>query len=341
MATRSILGLMYILQGMQDAGIDVQPALAQFGLSKSALDPTAQIERQLEREIHIALAKLTPYPHAGLAIGQYFSLAGYGALVMLLLTCRDLKHAVETGVTYQQLTFLFGHLRFEHAVSRSALVLTPPDLPEPARRFRLDGEMAGTFKLIRDLSATFNLRGKPPETINVELPIAQPTDPAVLAEYQAYYGDSVSFGHTEGRFWASHQLLSLPLMTADPVSHALYRQQCDRALVTQQTDTDDLIAKIRAYLLLQQHIPNISMTAQALNRPERTLRYQLSQRGCSFRQLRDQLRFEQAKRLLLQHPHFSVEQISEQLGYAESAAFIHAFVRWSGTTPARYRREST
>lgn len=339
MVTRSILGLMYILRGMQESGMDVDAVLAKFGLSLGQIDPTVQIEQQLERRIHIELATMVVQPHAGLAVGQYFSLAGYGALVMLLLTCPTLRQAVDTGVAHQQLTFLFGALRTEHGIERSALVLSPPDLPEPARRFRIDAEMAGTFKLMRDLNTTFSVGRAPAEWIEVELPIPRPTDCAVLAEYQAYYGKSVSFDHDEGRFWTSRELLALPLATADSASHAMYRQQCDAMLATQHADKDDLIAKIRAYLLLQQTgVATMAATAQALGIPERTLRHQLAQRGCSFRQIRDQLRFEQAKCLLAQSS-LSIEQIAERLNYAESAAFIHAFVRWSGLAPARYRRQ--
>ncbi len=32
-----------------------------------------------------------------------------------------------------------------------------------------------------------------------------------------------------------------------------------------------------------------------------------------------------------------VEAIAQQLGYAESAAFIHAFQRWAGMTPSAFR----
>ena len=34
-----------------------------------------------------------------------------------------------------------------------------------------------------------------------------------------------------------------------------------------------------------------------------------------------------------------VEQVALALGYAEAAAFIHAFQRWAGCTPAAWRRQ--
>ena len=42
---------------------------------------------------------------------------------------------------------------------------------------------------------------------------------------------------------------------------------------------------------------------------------------------------------LLAQPGLSMEQIAEQLGYSEVGNFIRAFRRWTGRTPARWRRE--
>ena len=35
----------------------------------------------------------------------------------------------------------------------------------------------------------------------------------------------------------------------------------------------------------------------------------------------------------------SVSDVAIRLGYAESSTFIYAFKRWTGATPAAYRRE--
>lgn len=336
MTTRSVLGLLYILRGMEAIGESTTPALSQFGLSIEQLDPTAHIERQLELDIRIALAQCVSQVHVGLQVGQYFSLAGYGPLVMLLLTCQTTQHALDVGVQYQSLTFLYSRLRVDQHTAHVALVLTPHVLPESAHRFLIDGEMAGTFKLLRDLQVSF---GEPTARMRVELPIAPPTDAQVLAQYQRYYGHDVSFGHTEGSFIADRHMLSRPMFTADPAGHALYRQQCDAALQVQHSQRDTWADRVSRYLALHQQgysLPTVGATAQAFGLAERSLRYQLSQDGTSFRRLRDQLRHQQALGLLC-NDSLSIERIAERLGYAETAAFIHAFNRWHGMSPHQYR----
>lgn len=42
---------------------------------------------------------------------------------------------------------------------------------------------------------------------------------------------------------------------------------------------------------------------------------------------------------LLGTARISVESVGERLGYAETASFIHAFKRWTGTTPGKFRAE--
>ncbi len=334
MTTRSVLGLLYILRGMEAIGECSETALTQFGLSLAQLDPTAQIDRQLELNIRIALATDLSQAHMGLKVGQYFSLAGYGPLVMLLMTCPTIGDALRLGVAFQALTFLYGRLRIEQDADQVALVLTPLQLSEPAHRFLIDGEMAGTFKLLRDLQSTF---GGSAGWVRVNLPIAQPTDADMLTEYQQYYGRDVSFGHTEGRFIAPLALLDQSLMTADSAGNALYYRQCEIALQARQSHTTGWPDRVRDYLGLHgDQLPDIATTARALGLAERSLRYQLAQASTSFRQLRDHLRHQQAIRLLM-HPQLSIERIAEQLGYAEAASFIHAFGRWQGCSPHQYR----
>src|SRR6516225_8974396 len=47
-------------------------------------------------------------PLVGLKMGNFFGLAGYGPLVMLLMTCATAYEALQTGVRYQRLTYLYG-----------------------------------------------------------------------------------------------------------------------------------------------------------------------------------------------------------------------------------------
>jgi AraC-type DNA-binding domain-containing proteins len=72
----------------------------------------------------------------------------------------------------------------------------------------------------------------------------------------------------------------------------------------------------------------------------RTLRRWLQDEGTSVRQIKESLRREFALRLL-SNEHLSVQEVAEQSGFAEVAAFCRAFKRWTGaTTSAMAKRPS-
>lgn len=336
MSKRPVIGLMYTLQGLRAIGEDIQPVLDQFGFDLESMDPGAQIDRALELQVLASLVDYLKDPLAGLKAGEYFGLAGYGPFVMLLLTCANAYEAFQMGIRYQDLTFLTGRLRMEPGEKTSALVFTPLPLPPKVARFRIDGEMSGTFKLIKDMQAQLGMNLSPER---IEMPYPEPPEKAA---YEKHFRCPVSFGNaSEARAWIPNEYLQIKSPTADPVAHKLYRSQCDQLLVSRQAaDTDSCADKVTTHLgLFAGDYPGIGSVAGALGMAERTLRRQLADEGTSFRKLLDQVRFDKASDLL-RHTSMPVEQMARQLGYGEPASFIRAFQRWSGTSPAAFRRSS-
>lgn len=335
MSTRSILGVLYILRGLRELGEDISPVLDRYGIDLDKVDPTARIARSLELKILVEIAEILKDPLAGLKVGTFFGFAGYGPLTMLLMTCANAYDALQTGIRYQELTFLFGHLSLEPGEKQSALVLRPLVLPDKAYRFRVDGEMSGTYKLIRDMQQAL---GVDMHALKVEIPYPRPAD---AAAYEAHYNCPVEFGNgPDIRFWISNTALQLRFPTADPTAHAMYTTLCDQQLVSQRNDMELLTDKVLSHLdLFSMRFPCAAEVASAFDLSERTFRRQLSEEQTSFRELLDQVRFRKAQ-LLLKDSVQPVEAIALHLGYAESAAFIHAFQRWSGTTPAAFRNSA-
>jgi len=83
-------------------------------------------------------------------------------------------------------------------------------------------------------------------------------------------------------------------------------------------------------------IPNAGTIAAKLNISVSTLRRQLNDEGTSFQLLKDECRYTASLRYLSSD--LSLSDIARLLGFDETSAFFRAFKRWSGTTPAAYRR---
>ena len=70
-----------------------------------------------------------------------------------------------------------------------------------------------------------------------------------------------------------------------------------------------------------------------------TLSRRLETFGTSYHELVEECRFEIARQML-ENTSLSVAQICAALCYSRSSSFIRAFRRWSGTTPAKWQKES-
>jgi AraC-like DNA-binding protein len=72
----------------------------------------------------------------------------------------------------------------------------------------------------------------------------------------------------------------------------------------------------------------------------RTLTRRLAQEGTSYSELLKEARYQTALHYL-QHSRHSVEDIAFLVGFSECGPFARAFKRWSGVSPADYRRART
>ncbi|NLZ87705.1 MAG: AraC family transcriptional regulator, partial [Gammaproteobacteria bacterium] len=90
---RSVLSLMYLIQGMRKAGIDVDQKLQNIGLRVDAFDPGSIIHPSLEHDV-LKVVGQEIEAEQGLLIGQHYALAGYGPLLMLLVTSPTVRDAL-------------------------------------------------------------------------------------------------------------------------------------------------------------------------------------------------------------------------------------------------------
>lgn len=331
---RSVLSLMYLIQGMRKAGIDVDQKLQTIGLRIDALDATSVIHPSLEWDVLKVIGHDVP-PEQGMFIGQHYALAGYGPLLMLLVTSPNIRTVLEQGMRFQQLTHLTGQLGLDFREHQAALCYRPQNINSPLGLLLAQSEISGTYKFIRDL---YKMMGLASPQIQIELPFDLPSEAQKLQVYHDYYGQQVSFGAPFASFWFEQSVLDIKIPSADAMTFNLYEAKCIAELNRLNADetVPSLIQRVQDYLELQTGVmPSMAETAQALNLPERTLRHQLQQLGSSYKQIREDIIKDKALRLI-EYNEYSIEMIAELLGYSEPAAFNHAFKRWFGQSPRQY-----
>lgn len=107
-------------------------------------------------------------------------------------------------------------------------------------------------------------------------------------------------------------------------SEAPLLQQARRVLATQ----------------LQEGHRGMEGLAVALHVSPRTLRRRLGEEDYTYTSLLDELR-QNLARHYLQRGDLSLEQVADALGFADTSTFYRSFKRWTGSTPAQYRKEQS
>lgn len=129
--------------------------------------------------------------------------------------------------------------------------------------------------------------------------------------------------------------MTLPLPSAVPAERTRLR---DMARASARGELDDLSARVRHALRprLMTGEAGRDQVARELGVSTRTLARQLATRGTSFEEIKDQVRANVARELLALTT-LPVGRVAEALDYTTHSAFNHAFQRWTGMTPSRWR----
>ena len=159
-------------------------------------------------------------------------------------------------------------------------------------------------------------------------------------ELAAYLGTrDIAFGRaSNGLSFAAADLERRPSGADPELNHAL---ELHGAAVLQQCgEAGDVYEQTRGAVLAL--LPNgdatLARTAKKLHVTARTLQRRLLEEGVSFGTLLTEVRRTQAERMLARSE-APLAQVAEQVGYADSGAFVRAFRSWTGTTPGKFREQ--
>jgi AraC-like DNA-binding protein len=131
--------------------------------------------------------------------------------------------------------------------------------------------------------------------------------------------------------------LERPLDTADALLHRMMSERiAELETMVPRSLPDEVRQLLRTLVFSATCTPRI--VGLRLGVPVRTLNRRLAGQGTSVSALRDEVRRDTACHLLAQGGK-STGEVGRLLGYAEPAAFSHAFRRWTGMAPTRWRAQ--
>ena len=201
-------------------------------------------------------------------------------------------------------------------------------LPERAPRHAIEFGFASFARFARRAT------GKEIVPSRVAFQHAAPRD---LSQHRAVFGQNVEFDRDVDELAYDLQTLALPLLTADASLREVVESHA-RSLLEKFPDQQQLDARLRTAICetLRQGKLSLERVALRLGVPARTLQRRLKSEGTTFAERVDEVRRELAERYLRDR-RLGVQEVAFLLGFSDVSAFHRAFVRWTGTTPSRYR----
>ncbi|MEC3913462.1 AraC family transcriptional regulator [Nocardia sp. CDC160] len=332
---RGVASVALMVGFAREHGVTTARMLAGSGLTEKQLaDPDAQIDAHTELAVIRNLVReLGARPNLGLEVGRRYRISTFGIFGFACVSSPTLGEAISFALRYLELSFTFCIPAARWQPGEFVARIHDERVPADVRRFLVERDVTAMHQVLSDLL------GHRVELLRADFDFPAPPS---LDLYTEIYGLQPHFDQPHTTFALDPAILEQPLPQANEHTWAMCLAQC-RDLVSRRRSRTGIAAEVRGRLVPRGGVdgfavpPGIDAVARDLNMSTRTLRRHLDAAGTSYRQLLDEVRRALAEEMLTATP-LSVSDVAIRLGYAEASTFIHAFKRWTGTTPSVYRR---
>ena len=327
-AVQRAASLMQLPGLLAQFGVELDAVLAGTGVTPGQLRPDGFIPYAAFLTILDKACKATGRDDIGMLLGQRQTLAALGPLGAAMRHAATLGEAIAAFVSFQIGNSTGGAVYLIRAEQDVILGYGVYDQAVHASPQIYDMVLAVGCNLISELTQ----RAVGPAEILLSRPA-----PGDAAPYQRLGRCPVRFGQSQTGLLLTHDSLAFRLPEADTGRHEQARSGLASALEDSQRDMSGHVRHLlRPQLLMGQ--AGMEDVALRLGLHPRTLRRRLRQEGTSFEAIKDKVRHAAACEMLMLGA-LGIADIAFTLDYASVSAFAHAFRRWSGMSPGRWREE--
>lgn len=312
---------------LNSRAIDAQPLLNEVGICLAT--DSDRVSAQAMQKLWRLAVRESGDDAFGIYCAENIQPTVLHGLGFAWIASNTLLEALERLVRYFRMLVTAGDIVLEDQGERIKLLLKLPEMrpgvePAPAS---IDVALAMFIQMCRlTRDATFS-------PLAVEF---QHSAPKNIGTFCEFFSIEPLFSASQNcLYFASEDLLkSLPL--ANPELARINDQVVSDYL--QRYEVEGLVPRVRASIIecLPLGTPSQDDIARSLCQSSRTLQRKLKSEGVSFKDLLEEVRFDLAKRYLLES-HRHVAEIAYLLGFSEASNFARSFKRWSGLPPQDYR----
>ncbi len=289
---------------------------------RKAVEDNARLPLALLDQLWDAYCRGSGDRLAGLRLGLELQAGHLDSAGLLLASCDTLGEALEQLVEVAPIVGEGGDFLLDRDGDVAVIAFRPHMAVRQAER--VEAVLAGLLRL----SSWASGEAFRPGSVHF---VHQPLSPS--NEYRSLLRIPSSFGASDNALIFSADQLHLPLIQANAPLREHLRQLTDRMLA--ELGQDSLSAEVQR--LIRAHPRwGKERIASVLTISGRHLNRRLAEEGTSFKLLRDDALHGVALERL--RGSGSLPDVAEDLGFSDESAFAKAFRRWTGSTPAQFRR---
>jgi AraC-like DNA-binding protein len=309
------------------SGIAQEELLGPLGLDRAALGvPGAQLAVAAVVELFERARTLTGNPGIGIQLGLQMRASAHGYLGFAAMTASTLREALETATRFVPTRTNALGLSLHVSDRTASLVIEERADFGKARDTILFALAVGIWQ-IGDALTGRELTG------SADFAFPRPA----YVEQVTGIRQSLRFSQPLTQLIFDASALGLPLTMADPVSRQLAYSELERSLEELGTE-QEILSRVRSAVgRTSGGFRSLEEVATGLHLSTRTLKRRLAAQGVTYSNVLEEQRREKAL-LLLRSPSLSLDEVAEQLGYSDTSNFRRAFRRWTGLSPATYRK---
>ncbi|MHC3124864.1 AraC family transcriptional regulator [Acinetobacter sp. GN11] len=309
---------------------DFEPIMEACGLKvENLMVPMMMIDG--EKLLHVYKSTLNfchekkPYC---LQVLDYFPITAHGLMGVLAMTSPKLEDALNAALEFFPLLMPSFHVERKDIKDEVYLLFNPTCSFGEYDNFFAELIPLAIFQIAPFLS-------KRPENIQCFFSHVSDFNPNI---YKEQLGIDVHFNAKGNYLVFPKSILNTSLITS---SAGVYNQSKSslQAINDSSKNKNPVTARVKEVLtkhLKQNKFMSNDSVARSMNMPERTLARQLASEGYTILKLKNEIRIELAKTLLIQN-NKNINEISKKLGYSNADNFSRFFKSVTGETPKQFR----
>lgn len=322
-----------LLQLLAQQGVDRPSLLKALGLQDEVVShPDARLPTSQALALFKALLDEHGRADMGFRLGALISPGFLGGVGQVMLYSETLRDALDRCAEFYPTVTPSFKLQVQHQPHLTELTWVPVHaMPYDFVLLCFDMALAAFDGLLRGWA------GPSCPRYEVYLTRAEPAVPSHAQAYRKLHARChfASPGLPSLRIQVPQALVEMPMPMRHAGELAAARERLARQVLAPAVHSP--VTPWVSMMLSQTHgeQPSLAVMASAAGLSSRTLSRQLAAEGTTFRDVAKQVRFERACRLLDEGV-WQIQQVSEQLGYADVPSFVRAFKAEAGVTPGQY-----